>query len=193
MIGSPRNRLRYYVHRLRTAYGRIEDDRRLRERFPTTRFEPNVRVVSPHLLELGDNVSVQRDALLHCGGLEWSAGRGRITIGADSVISSDCILWGAGGIELAEGFGCGPGCMIFSSAEDFVRRVPGETPPLQFGTILAGRYVTIYSGAIISPGVTLGEGAVVAAGAVVVTDVPAREFWGGVPARRIRELPAWSK
>ena len=187
-------RLQYYREHLRRAYARLEDDRRLREQFPTVRFEENARVVSPHLLELGDNVLIQRDSVLHCGGLDWSEGRGRIAIGSNSIVSANAILWGAGEIELGEGFECGPGCMIFSSAQDFAKRVPKPVKaPLTYGKVTAGRYVSIYSGAIVSPGVTLGDGAVVAAGAVVVTDIPAREFWGGVPARLIRKLPAWSE
>lgn len=41
---------------------------------------------------------------------------------------------------------------------------------------------------IVLKGVTIGEGAVVAAGAVVRTDIPAYELWGGVPARKIKRL-----
>jgi acetyltransferase-like isoleucine patch superfamily enzyme len=190
---SNTHKLKYLLHRLRAAYGQLEEERRLRERFPTATVDPGVRVVSPELLELGENVLVQRGTTLHCGGLDWSDGRGRIAIGPHSVIGPNCILWGAGEIELGEGFECGPGCMIFASAQDFATRLPQPVPPpLRFGKVTAGSYVSIYSGAIISPGVTLGAGAVVAAGSVVVTDVPSREFWGGVPARPIRQLPAWA-
>ena len=41
--------------------------------------------------------------------------------------------------------------------------------------------------AIIIRGVTIGNGAIVAAGAVVTKDVPAYEIWAGVPARRLRD------
>jgi galactoside O-acetyltransferase len=44
-------------------------------------------------------------------------------------------------------------------------------------------------GAIILKGVTIGEGAVVAAGSVVTRDVPAYSVVGGNPARVIREIP----
>ena len=191
-MSLPPSRFRYYWERLRRAYARSETERRMRQRFPTVRFDEDVMVVSPHLLDLGDHVSIQHHTLLHCGGLDWSEGRGRIAIGSNSIVSSNCVLWGAGEIELGERFGCGPGCMLFSSAQDFETSVPDPiAAPLRFGKITAGRYVTIYSGAIISPGVTLGDGAIVAAGAVVVDDIPPRQFWGGVPARLIRELPGW--
>ena len=46
--------------------------------------------------------------------------------------------------------------------------------------------VWIGYGAIIMAGVRIGRGAIVAAGAVVTSDIPCYEIWGGVPARRIR-------
>jgi maltose O-acetyltransferase len=48
-------------------------------------------------------------------------------------------------------------------------------------------YVFIGPRAIILPGVTIGKGAVVAAGAVVTKDVGEREIVGGVPAKKIGE------
>lgn len=49
-----------------------------------------------------------------------------------------------------------------------------------------GDSVFIGANSLICKGVTIGEGSVVAAGAVVVCDIPPREVWGGNPARRIR-------
>ncbi len=43
-------------------------------------------------------------------------------------------------------------------------------------------------GVIILPGVTIGEGAIVASGSVVTKDVPANTFVGGVPAKVLKEF-----
>ncbi len=47
----------------------------------------------------------------------------------------------------------------------------------------------IGAGSTILPGVTIGEGCVIAAGAVVTKDCESHGLYGGVPARRIRDLP----
>lgn len=62
-----------------------------------------------------------------------------------------------------------------------------------FRPISIGHHCWIGTGAIILQGVTIGDGAVVAAGAVVTKDIPPYEIWGGVPAKcikkRCRDLP----
>ena len=48
-------------------------------------------------------------------------------------------------------------------------------------------HVWIGAGAIILQGVEIGEHSIIAAGAVVTKSVPAREIWGGVPAKKIKD------
>ena len=54
--------------------------------------------------------------------------------------------------------------------------------------VTIGNDVWITTGAIILPGVTIGDGAVIAAGAVVTRDVPPRTLVAGTPARPLRQL-----
>jgi acetyltransferase-like isoleucine patch superfamily enzyme len=72
---------------------------------------------------------------------------------------------------------------------------PSDTPVKRFIPMGAkpvviedGAWICI--GAIILPGVTIGENAVVAAGAVVSRDVPANTMVAGIPARHIKRLDA---
>ena len=66
------------------------------------------------------------------------------------------------------------------------RRAPGQ--PLE-GAILR-RACRVGAGAVLLPGIEVGEEAIVAAGAVVTHGVPARAVAMGVPARVVREVPA---
>ena len=56
-----------------------------------------------------------------------------------------------------------------------------------FKPIEIGHHCWIGTGAIVLQGVKIGDGAVVAAGAVVTKDIPANEVWGGVPAKYIKK------
>lgn len=53
------------------------------------------------------------------------------------------------------------------------------------GPVIIGDDVWIAHGAIVEPGVTIGDGAVIAAGSVVTSDVPARHLASGNPARAV--------
>lgn len=54
-----------------------------------------------------------------------------------------------------------------------------------FGKIVVKDWAYIGSGSHIMPGVTIGEGSLIAAGSIVTKSVPDKEVWGGNPARRI--------
>ena len=54
-----------------------------------------------------------------------------------------------------------------------------------FGRIVIKDWAYIGSGSHIMPGVTIGEGSLIAAGSMVTKSVPPNEVWGGVPAKRI--------
>ena len=52
--------------------------------------------------------------------------------------------------------------------------------------VVIGENVWIGCHVVILPGVTIGDGAIIAAGAIVTSNVPSNEIWGGVPARKIK-------
>jgi maltose O-acetyltransferase len=76
---------------------------------------------------------------------------------------------------------------------DDARRMYGVIPGQLQGTVapvIFKRGCYVGAGALILPGVTIGEGAVVAAGAVVTRDVPPRKVVAGVPARVLKDTDA---
>jgi acetyltransferase-like isoleucine patch superfamily enzyme len=60
--------------------------------------------------------------------------------------------------------------------------------PILYGKVTIERNAYIGAGAIILPGVTIGEYSIVAAGAVVARDVPPRTVVAGVPAKVIKTI-----
>jgi acetyltransferase-like isoleucine patch superfamily enzyme len=101
-----------------------------------------------------------------------------------SWIGQQCYFHGAGGIVIGECVGVGPGVKIFTSFHG-----GGDGPiihrRLEFRPVSIQRGADIGVGAIILPGVTIGEYAQVGAGAVVTKDVDAMSVVAGNPARVI--------
>lgn len=52
-----------------------------------------------------------------------------------------------------------------------------------------GQHVWIGGNVTILPGITIGNNVVVAAGAVVTKDIPDNALVGGVPAKKIKDIP----
>jgi acetyltransferase-like isoleucine patch superfamily enzyme len=76
-------------------------------------------------------------------------------------------------------------CAMTTNDDTMMRHAPGAAlhgPTLR-------RACRIGGGAVLVPGVEIGEEAFVAAGSVVTNDVPARALVMGVPGRVVREVP----
>jgi galactoside O-acetyltransferase len=147
-----------------------------------------VDVRAPERLELAPGVFVDYGVVLHCGGQEWSGGEGRIALGANTYVGPNAVLFGAGGIEIGDAVLISPGVVITSQQHSFA--LPGvdiRDQPLRFASVIIERDVWIGSSATILPGVRIGHGSVIGAGAVVAADVPPKSIALGVPARVSRE------
>jgi acetyltransferase-like isoleucine patch superfamily enzyme len=158
--------------------------RRLEGMAEGVRIHPTVDIRGPEHLVLGPRVFVDYGVVLHCGGQDWSGGRGSVAIGADTYVGPHAVLFGAGGIAIGDAVLISPGVVVTAQQHGF------ETPdvdirdqPLRFAPVVIERDVWIGANATILPGVRLGHGSIVGAGAVVTTDVPAMTLVLGVPAR----------
>ena len=106
-------------------------------------------------------------------------------IGKNVFINFDCTLLDLGGITIEDNVMIAPKVSLLSEGHPVS---PGDRQSLVTGQILIKKNAWIGAGATILPGVTVGENAVVAAGAVVSKDVPANTVVGGVPARHIKYI-----
>jgi acetyltransferase-like isoleucine patch superfamily enzyme len=110
---------------------------------------------------------------------------GRLIIGDRAFINYGVDIAATGLVAI--GADCFIGTHVSIIDNDFHGLVDRHQTPASRPVII-GDNVWIGNRAIILPGVTIGEGAVVGAGSVVTRDVPARSVAAGNPARVIREL-----
>jgi len=106
-------------------------------------------------------------------------------IGKNVFINFDCVFLDLGGITIEDNVLIAPKVSLLSEAHPLS---PAERQSLIPGAIHIKKNAWIGAGATILPGVTIGENAVVAAGAVVSKDVPANTIVGGVPAKIIKTI-----
>ncbi|MFZ4394473.1 MAG: acyltransferase [Kiritimatiellia bacterium] len=104
-----------------------------------------------------------------------------MVIGEHTIVNRRCTLDGRGGLRLGNNVSLSPEVALITSTHLTNDPFFG----LQDAPVVIDDYVWIGSRATILPGVTIGRGAVVAAGAVVTRDVAPYTVVGGVPARVI--------
>ncbi|PHN06867.1 acetyltransferase [Flavilitoribacter nigricans DSM 23189 = NBRC 102662] len=107
-----------------------------------------------------------------------------ISLGKNVFINHACSFLDLGGIVIEDDVMIGPRVNITS--EDHPVEV-ATRKTLVPAAVVIKKNAWIGAGATILPGVTVGENAVVAAGAVVNRDVPPNTVVGGVPARILKE------
>ena len=143
--------------------------------------EPGVLVFHPDRISIGSNVYVGHGTILKAYHLN------EMVIGANTWIGQGCFLHSAGGIEIGSCVGIGPGVKILTSAHRDDRvDLPIMHQALVFGRVVLADGCDVGVGAILLPGVTIGEGAVVGAGSIVSRDVPPFGVVAGNPARLLR-------
>src|SRR5436305_13357543 len=103
----------------------------------------------------------------------------KVSIGKGTVINQGCLLYTTGGIVIGENVSISSGVWLVTGTHDMNDPMFVDL----YKPIIIGNYVWIGMRATILAGVTIGEGAVVMAGAIVTHDVDPYTVVGGVQAR----------
>lgn len=123
-------------------------------------------------------------------GVILDAWGGSIAVGSDVFIGPYTVIYGQGGVEIGEGCLIAMHCRILSSEHPLsdvsvpIRSLPDILKPTRIG-----RDVWLGAGVTVLGGVSLGDGCVIGAGAVVTKDIPSGAIAIGVPARVVGQRP----
>ena len=146
----------------------------------------HINALSVDGIVLGRNVTIAKYAVLTCTGVLAEIGSG-ISIGDRTALGAGSFLGGQGGIRIGNDVIMGPGVRIFSENHRFdALDQPIRTQGVRRRGVSIGDDCWIGASVTIVDGVKIGTGCVVAAGAVVTSNVPPFSVAGGVPARVLK-------
>lgn len=134
---------------------------------------------------IGDNVRIDDFSVL-------SAGQGGIEIGSYIHIAVYCSLIGAAKITLKDYSNLSSKVAIYSSSDDYSGEymtnpmVPEEFTNVHHGDVSIGKHVVLGCGAVVLPGVTIGDGAAIGALSLVNKSCFGFFVYAGVPVKIIK-------
>ena len=181
---------------LRTRTVRRVLSLRLQARNPTLLCDPTAiwDYAFDHIdaITLGENVVVQAFAeIVVYKHSHRSAVPGRLILGNRSVLAAGVNIRAAGGtIQIGHSSGIGQHGVVVAANHSIIpgqEHLYSDWDESRTGVII-GDNVWVSAQCVLLPGITIGNNSVIAAGSVVTRDVPAGEIWGGIPARKIREI-----
>ncbi len=147
-------------------------------------FDP-VMMVNPGLISIDEHSRVDSFVKME-GGLGLTIGKhvhiasfAHIGIGGGTTIIGDFCNVSSGGRVIS--------AVPCDEAESHSAAAPEGMHPVEKRTTTMKPYSSVLSNATVLAGVTLHEGAVLAAGGVATHDIPAWEIWAGVPAKFLRK------
>ena len=146
-------------------------------------YEPIV-ILKPENLEIHHPVRI--DA--YC---KLEVGQG-IRLGRGVHLASYCHVIGGGMLYMGDYSAAGSGCRMITGSNSIEALscsaiAPATMQKIDRSFVHIDAFAVLFAGVTVLPGVHIGLGAAVGAGAVVTKDVPAWEIWVGIPAKKIGE------
>lgn len=147
-------------------------------------YEP-VIILKPDMVKIADTARI--DSFVKIEG-----GQG-VNIGEYVHICSFAhINIGSGNVILENYSGVSSGAKILGGSNKFDgKSMSAAAPPhmqvVERKTTVLGKYAFLGVNSVVLPGVKIGNGAVIGAGAIVTKNVPDYEIWAGTPAKKIGE------
>jgi len=171
---------------------------------PACLIEEDVRIHVPRRIFLGPRVFIGQYAYLDAGCLDsfirlgngvhvarfaiLRAGERGIMVHENVGINARSFLDGNGGLEIGPNTLLSPGVQCISGNHVFDDpETPIRYQGTAYGKVTIGEDCWLGTNVVVLPGVTIGRGAVIGAGAVVTRDVPAFAVALGVPAHVVGE------
>lgn len=132
-------------------------------------------------------IDIADKTIVHDGVVIDSGPGGVVSIGRLNSINPYCVVYGHGGLHTGPFVRIAAHCVLIPANHVFADPDrPIALQGLSKRGIVVEEDVWIGSGAKVLDGVTIGKGSVIAAGAVVTSDVPPMTIIGGVPARVVK-------
>lgn len=135
-------------------------------------------------IHLADHVALYGNSYLNA-----ATAAGYIRIGEKTHVDQFCVLYGQGGLSIGAKCAIASGVTIYSQTNTYEVDPLSDIidQPVVYKPVFIGNDVWICSRAVILPGVSVGDHAVIAAGAIVKEDVPPWSVVAGAPAKPIRD------
>jgi acetyltransferase-like isoleucine patch superfamily enzyme len=144
--------------------------------------EDGVRIFHPENVHIGRSGYVGHLAVIN------GYHEGFVKLGDGTWIGPYTLLHGAAGLEIGRAVGMGPRVTVLTSSHDISEAgIPPLHGELKFEAVRIDDGAHLGAGVTVLPGVTIGECAVIGAGAVVTEDVPPRSVAVGSPAKTIKQ------
>lgn len=111
---------------------------------------------------------------------------GEVIVGEHTWIGPHTVLDGSGGLTIGAHCSISAGVQIYSH-DTVVRSLSGGKEPIDYAPTRIGSRCYIGPNAVIAKGVTIGDGSVIGANSLVLTDIPANARAYGTPCRIVRD------